>query len=300
MVERIARPVEGGVLRQRDRQVLVRHRHHVAFRAVDHRDRAAPEALARDAPVAQAEIHLTLADCPDFPPPLRGRVREGARLRFQPLRHLFLGLIDGHAVEEARIDHAAVAVIGDIGDDEGLGVLALGADHRNVAERVFVDEVEVALVVRRAAEDGAGAVFHQHEVRDVNRQLPAGVERMDGADAGVETLLLRGVDHLLRGADAFDLGDERGKLRVLRGCGDRQRMIGRDRHELGAEQGIGPRREDAQLGLAGRRGRRSWHQAQSGSAGLRCGRSSCAASPSPGRASDPACRARPAAPASTS
>ncbi len=215
MVERVARSVEGGVLRQRDRQVLVRHRHDIAFRAVDHGDRAAPIALARDAPVAQAEIHLALAD---------GGV--AARFAFQPLRDLFLGLVDGHAVEEARIDHAAVAVIGDVGDDERLGVLALGADHRNVAERVFVDEVEVALVVRRTAEDGAGAVFHQHEIRHVNRQLPARVERVNRADAGVEPLLLGGVDHFLRGAYAFDLGDELRELRVLRGSGLRKRMIG--------------------------------------------------------------------------
>ena len=78
---------------------------------------------------------------------------------------------------------------------------------------------------------------------------------MDGADAGVEPLFLGGVDHLLRGADAFDLGDERGELRVLRRGRGRQRMIGRDRHELGAEQRVGPRGENAQLALAGGRGR---------------------------------------------
>ena len=68
---------------------------------------------------------------------------------------------------------------------------------------VFVDEVEVALVVRGAAEDRSGAVFHQHEIGDVNRQLPVRIERMDRADAGVETLLLGGIDDLLRGAVRF-------------------------------------------------------------------------------------------------
>ena len=61
-VERIARPVELDVVGQLHRQVLARHRHHAAGRAVDHRDRAAPVALARDAPVAQAVVHLALAD----------------------------------------------------------------------------------------------------------------------------------------------------------------------------------------------------------------------------------------------
>src|SRR5882762_9349619 len=40
-----------------------------------------------------------------------------AGLGLEPPRHLLLGLIDRHAVEEARIDHAAVALIGGVGDD---------------------------------------------------------------------------------------------------------------------------------------------------------------------------------------
>ena len=46
MVERVAGLVEGGVLRQHHRQIGVGHRHHIAFRAMDDRDRAAPIALA--------------------------------------------------------------------------------------------------------------------------------------------------------------------------------------------------------------------------------------------------------------
>src|SRR5690242_20316734 len=61
-VERIARSVEGDVLRQRDRQIFFRHRHDAAFLAVDDRDRAAPITLARNAPVAQAVIDLALAN----------------------------------------------------------------------------------------------------------------------------------------------------------------------------------------------------------------------------------------------
>ena len=48
-------------LGQHHRQLLVRHRHHAAGLAVDQRDRAAPVALARDAPVAQAPLHAALA-----------------------------------------------------------------------------------------------------------------------------------------------------------------------------------------------------------------------------------------------
>ena len=145
-----------------DRQLLRRHRHDAAVLAVDDRDRAAPVALARDAPVAQAEIDLALGDRP-----------AAAHLALEPARHLLLRLVDAHAVEEARVDQAAVAVIGGVGDREGRRVGAGRADHRRVAEAVFVDEVEVALVVRRAAEDGAGAVFHQDEIGDIDRQRPS-------------------------------------------------------------------------------------------------------------------------------
>src|ERR1700761_7691803 len=105
-------------------------------------------------------------------------------------------------------------------------------------------------------EDGAGAIFHQHEVRDIDRQGPARVERVHGADAGIKTLLLRGVDDLLRGADAFDLGDELGEFWILRSGGLRQRMVSRDRHEFSAEQRVRARREDSQFILAGGRGLR--------------------------------------------
>ena len=83
VVERIAGLVEVDVVRQLHRQVLVRHRHDAAVLAMDHRDRAAPVALARDAPVAQAEIDLPLADRP-----------VAARLVFEPLGDFFLCLLD--------------------------------------------------------------------------------------------------------------------------------------------------------------------------------------------------------------
>ncbi len=126
-----------------------------------------------------------------------------AALAFETARDFFLGVRDGHAVEKARIDHPAVAVIGRIGDDEGRRVRVGRAHHGDVAEAVFVDEIEVALVMGRAAEDGAGAVFHQDEIRHVDGQRPGRVEGMDGADAGVEAEFLGLVDGLLRGAGAL-------------------------------------------------------------------------------------------------
>ena len=167
-----------------------------------------------------------------------------------------------HAIEEARIDHAAVAVIGGGGDDESRRVLAVRADHRRIAEAVFVDEVQVALVVRRAAEDGAGAVFHQNEIGDVNGELPRRVERMQRLDAGVEAHLLGGVDRRLRGAHLLAVGDERRELGIFRRRGKAERMIGRQRHELGAEQSVRPRGENLQLAFFIGRGGRIEHEAQ--------------------------------------
>ena len=54
--------VEAHIVGKLHRQILLRHRHDAAGRAMDHRDRAAPIALPRDAPVAQAILDLPLAD----------------------------------------------------------------------------------------------------------------------------------------------------------------------------------------------------------------------------------------------
>ena len=249
-VERISGSVEIDVVRQHDGQVTRRHRHNAALVAMDDRDRTAPIALARNAPVAQAIIDLTLR---------HGAVAGGRLLK--PRGNFLLRFIDGLAVEKARIDHAAVAVIGRLGDDESRRVLTRRAHHRRVAEAIFVDEIEVALVVRRTAENRAGAVVHQDEIGHIDRHGPLRVERMYGANAGVEAHLLGGVDGLLRGADALALFNEGSELRIFRGRRGGERMIGCDRHELGAEQSIRPRGEDFQFSLAGRHGGSVEHEA---------------------------------------
>jgi hypothetical protein len=59
-------------------------------------------------------------------------------------------------------------------------------EGRHHVQPVFPREIEVALVVRRTAEDRAGAVVHQDEVGDVDRQFPRRVERVAAGQAGVE------------------------------------------------------------------------------------------------------------------
>ena len=130
------------------------------------------------------------------------------------------------------------------------GIDARRADDRRGAEAVDVDEIEVALVVRRAAEDRARAVVHQDEIGDIDRQRPAGIERMDDAQAGVVALLLRRLDRRDRRADPAALLDEGGELRVVPRRGGGQRMIGRDRHEFRAEQRVGPGGVDLEFARA--------------------------------------------------
>ena len=249
-VERIAGTVEGDVLRQDDRQVGLWHRHHAAFLTVDDRDRTAPVALPRDAPVAQAVVDLALGHWPI-----------AARFLLQPLGDLFLGFRHRHAVEEAGIDHATVAIIGGVADGKGVRVLAFGADHGRYRESVFAGEFQVALIVRRTAEDGAGAVVHQDEVGDVNGQLPARVERVQRPHAGVETFLLGGLDRRCRGAGVLALGDEFRERRIAGGCCGREWMIGRDRQKARTEQSVGAGGENLQLAFAVGRGEGVEHEA---------------------------------------
>ena len=76
-------------------------------------------------------------------------------------------------------------------------------------------EVQVALIVGRTAEDGTLAVFHQHEIRDIDRHRPGRVERMHGPEAGVEALFLRRLQRDLAGAHAVAHGDELGQGRIV-------------------------------------------------------------------------------------
>ena len=214
-VERISRAIERNVLGQRHRQIALRHRNDTAVVAVNDRNRAAPIALTRNTPVAQTKIDLAL----------RYRLI-AAQLGLEPARNLLFGLRDGHPIEKARVDEQPVAVVGGVGDHERRRVLALRAHHRRVAEAVFVGELKVALIMRRASEDRAGAVVHQHEVRHIDRQRPVAIERMDRAHPGVESELLGFVDQFLRGAVAFALSDERRECGVLARRRDRERMIG--------------------------------------------------------------------------
>ena len=98
--------------------------------------------------------------------------------------------------------------------------------------------------MRRAAEDGARPVLHQHEISDIDGNSPALVERMHCLEAGKIAALLGGLDHRFAGAHAVAFGDERGETRVMFGEAQRQRMVRRECQERGAKERVLPGRED--------------------------------------------------------
>ena len=156
----------------------------------------------------------------------------------EPARNLLFGLIDRHAIEKARIDHHAVAVIGLRLDGEVRGIELGRAHHRGHAQAIGADKIEVALIVGGAAENRARAIVHQNEIGDIDGQAPLGVERVQHFKAGVVALLLRRLDRGDGRADLARLLDERLKRRVVLRRRRGQRMVGRDGHELRAEQRV--------------------------------------------------------------
>src|SRR5207253_7787202 len=63
-------------------------------------------------------------------------------------------------------------------------------DHPDL-DTVFLSELVIALIVRRHAHDGAGAVLHHYVVGDPDEKLLA-VERIHREAPGVEAVLLDG------------------------------------------------------------------------------------------------------------
>ena len=103
----------------------------------------------------------------------------------------------------------------------------------------------------RTAEDRARPVLHQHEIGDIDGQAPLGIERVQHFKASVVALLLRSLDRGDGRAEPARLLDERMKRRVVLRSRRGQRMVGRDRHELRAEQGVGPCRVDVEFARPG-------------------------------------------------
>ena len=192
MVQRIAGPIEAHIRRQCHRQVGLRHRHDAAIRAMNHRYRAAPIALARDAPIAQPEDggRLPIAQFP------------------QPRAHLSFGLVHRQSVQEIGVIDGAGADIGFVPDGKGRRVPTRRQHHRHDGQFIPAGKIQVALVVGRAAENRAGAIVHQHEIGDIDRQPQPLDERMLGDQTGAIPPFFRLFDRRLAGAERPAFLDE--------------------------------------------------------------------------------------------
>ena len=157
------------------------------------------------------------------------------------------------AVEEARVDHPPGTRIGDIADG-GIprltGAAIFGGDDADHRQAVPAGEVEVPLVVCRAAENGAGAVVHEHEVGGVDRQLDLGSERMQGAQPGVVAELLGRLDRRLAGRPTTAILDETSEAGIVHRERLGQRVVGGNGAEGRTAQGVGARRVDLEWLLA--------------------------------------------------
>ena len=96
--------------------------------------------------------------------------------------------------------------------------------------------------MRRTGEDRTGAVIHQDEVRDPDRQFPFRVQRVTDLQTRIQSQLLGLLQGFLGGAALLALGAERLHLWVRRGEFLGQRMIGGDTNETRPHQRIWPRR----------------------------------------------------------
>ena len=214
-------------LGQLDRELLVGDRDHAVALAVDDRDRAAPVALAREQPVAEAVVDR----------------RAALALGAQPLDDLGVGLAVVLAVERAAGDQRPVADVG-----LRLDVLAAGDDLADLDPEP-ARELVVAGVVGGDRHQGTGPVLHQHVVGDEHRDLLAvdrvgnrAAERNAGLLAPLVAALL---DRLARGG--VDVGAD---LVLAAGPGSEPLdvgVLGREHEEGGAEEGVGPGGEDGEV-----------------------------------------------------
>ena len=194
VLQRIARLFEAYVVGERHWKLGPRHGDDSAGRAVDDRDRAAPISLPRDTPVAKPELDR----------------RHPALVGLHALGDGVFGLGDAQPIEKPRMDQDAIADEGLVHNGKVRGGRLARRDHRNHPKSVLVRELQIALIVRGAPEHGAGAVLHQYEVGDVDRQFHVLAERVAGTQSGVQAALLGRLDGLLAGPHAIALGDEVG------------------------------------------------------------------------------------------
>ena len=197
---------------------------------MDHRDWRAPIALPADAPVAQAVLHLFVAE-------ILGR--EVGRDRTH--RSLVAEAVVGAGVDAHAALLVGVPVLPRVGG-EGL---AIDRDHLRDRQLILLRKGEVALVVRGHAHHRAFSIGHQHVVADPDFNLCAG-QRMGDVKAGGQALLFHRRHVGFHHRALLALLDERyeGRLVLRQALG--QRVFGGDGDEADAHDRVGARGVDAQ------------------------------------------------------
>ena len=220
--------VKRDILRQHDRQVFLRHEHLATVRAVDDGDRRAPVALARDQPVAQAEVDAALAEA--F---LLGLIHDA-----------FHRGLDVHASELSGVDEHTVFIRVGLRHLLELELVVARLQRDDLRDVVLRREHPVTRVLGRHADDGARAVVGEDVVRDPDLHLLA-VEWVDAVSAREDTFLLglarRALDLALV-ARALDERLDLLSLRVVLADLVDERMLGSEREERDAVDRIGARR----------------------------------------------------------
>ena len=201
---------------------------------MDDRDWAAPIALPRHTPIAQAIGNRPFAAAQCFEPLARGSFRFSHR----------------QAVEESRIKQRAVLDIGVVANRIACRVGSGRQHHRDHRQPVFAGEFEIALVMPRAAKDGTGAVLHQHEIGDIDRHATVRIKRVDRFEAGGVSALFGSLDDRLASPHPVALGDELGEPGIVFGKTLGQRVIRRQCHKRRAKQRILSRRKNLDLLVA--------------------------------------------------
>ncbi len=182
--------------RQDDRQIGFGHRHRAALFAVDDRDRRTPITLPRNAPVVQPIVDLRFG---------RRRVcaNQSTMARLPSATLMPVEAPGVHQRRRRRHTPAAAA---------SSAVSPAPAITRTIGNPKALRELEVALVVARHRHDRAGAVVHQHVVRDPDRNARAvhGIDAVAAGEyAGLFLVDLLSIDDValrrLRRGNAIDL-----------------------------------------------------------------------------------------------
>ncbi|EXI65530.1 MAG: hypothetical protein AW07_04691 [Candidatus Accumulibacter sp. SK-11] len=147
------------------------------------------------------------------------------------------------AIVAARVEADAALLVG-IPVLPGIRreTLAGNRDHLPDRQPVPAGKGEIALVVRRHRHHRAIAITHQHIVADPHLDLLA-AQRMRDEDAGGDALLLHRRQVGFGDAAPLALVDESRHPRIALGRMRGQRVLGSDRTEGDAHDGIGARRE---------------------------------------------------------